>query len=134
MTKVTSNQCDTLLEDTASSRLMLYIWRILARDLSQTQMVYNFDAHNRHYEWDPAKARSNLEKHDIDFASVSEFEWETAVIRRSDRHSETRSVAYGYIGHRLHSLAFTIRRDRIRVISFRKADEREMRYYAQAKT
>ena len=49
------------------------------------QMVYYFDAYNRLYEWDPAKARSNLEKHGIDFASVSDFEWDTAVIRRSDR-------------------------------------------------
>ena len=98
------------------------------------QMVYNFHAHSRHYEWDPAKARSNLEKHDIDFASVSEFEWETAVIRRSDRRGETRLTAYGYMQKRLHSLAFTIREDRIRIISFRKANVREERYYAQAQT
>ena len=98
------------------------------------QMVYYFDAYNRLYEWDPAKARSNLEKHGIDFTSVSDFEWDTAVIRRSDRRGETRFTVYGYIRDRLHSLAFTTRGDRIRIISFRTANEREMRYYAQAKT
>ncbi len=97
-------------------------------------MVHHFHAHNRHYEWDPHKARSNLEKHGVDFASVARFEWDTAVLRRSDRHGETRFAAYGYIGYRLHTLAFTTRRDKIRIISFRKSDEREMRYHAQAKT
>lgn len=97
-------------------------------------MAFGFVSDNLHYEWDPAKAKSNLEKHGIDFASVARFEWDTAVTRRSDRHGEVRTVAYGYIGHRLYSLAFTTRRDRIRIISFRKSDEREMRYYAQAKT
>ena len=97
-----------------------------------TQMVYYFDAYNRLYEWDPAKARSNLEKHGIDFTSVSDFEWDTAVVRSSDRHGETRLTAYGYLKKRIHSLAFTTRGDRIRIISFRKADKRERRYYAQA--
>ncbi len=97
-------------------------------------MIHHFESDNRRYEWDPDKARSNLEKHGIDFASVSKFEWDTSVTRRSDRRGEARFVAYGYISHRLYSLAFTTRRDRIRIISFRKADEREMRYYARAKT
>ena len=97
-------------------------------------MAYYFNASNRRFEWDPRKAIVNLEKHGVDFASVSEFEWDTAIIRRSDRRGEIRFAAYGYIGIRLHSLAFTTRGDRIRIISFRKSDEREMRYYAQAKT
>ena len=93
-----------------------------------------FESQDRRYEWDPAKARSNREKHSIDFSAVSEFEWDTAVIRRSDRHGETRLSAYGYMEKRIHSLAFTIRGDRIRIISFRKANVREERYYAEAQT
>lgn len=99
-----------------------------------SNMIHRFESGNRRYEWDPEKAQSNLEKHGIDFASVARFEWDTAVTRRSDRHGEPRSVAYGYMEKRLHSLAFTIRRDRIRIISLRKANVREERYYAQAKT
>ena len=71
-------------------------------------MVYYFEAHNRLYEWDPAKSRSNLEKHGIDFASVEEFEWDTAVIRSSDRHGETRYAAYGFLGDWMHVVAFTM--------------------------
>ena len=97
------------------------------------QMVYYFDAYNRLCEWDPDKARSNLEKHGIDFASVSDFEWDTAVIRRSDRHGEVRFLAYGYLSNRIHIVVFAEREDRIRVISFRKADDREERYYVRAK-
>ncbi len=97
-------------------------------------MIQHFESGDRRYEWHPDKARSNLDKHGVDFVSVKDFEWDTAVIRPSDRHGETRFAAYGYIGRRLHSLAFATREDRIRVVSFRKADEREERYYAQAQT
>lgn len=97
-------------------------------------MIHHFESDNRRYEWDPEKAQSNLEKHGIDFASVAQFEWDTAVFRRSDRHGETRLSAYGYMEKRIHSLAFTTRGDRIRIISFRKANVREERYYAQAQT
>ena len=97
-------------------------------------MVYYFEAHNRLYEWDPAKARSNLKKHGIDFASVDEFEWDTAVIQSSDRRGETRYAAYGYVGSRIHVLAFAFRGDRIRLISFRKANDLEERHHAQSQT
>lgn len=96
-------------------------------------MIHRFESGNRHYEWDPEKAQSNLEKHGIDFASVSQFEWHTAVFRRSDRHGEARFLAYGYIASRIHIVVFAEREDRIRVISFRKADDREERYYVRAK-
>lgn len=96
-------------------------------------MVHHFHAHNRHYEWDPHKARSNLEKHGVDFASVARFEWDTAVFRRSDRHGEMRFLAYGYLANRIHVIVFAEREGRIRVISFRKADDREERYYVRAK-
>ena len=94
-------------------------------------MVYNFHAHSRHYEWDPAKARSNLEKHDIDFASVSEFEWDTAKIRRSDRHGEARFAAYGFIRDRMHVVAFANRSGRTRIISIRRANRTEVLDYGQ---
>ena len=93
-----------------------------------------FEARNLPYEWDPNKSESNVEKHGIDFVAVTRFEWDTSVVRRSDRRGEKRFVAYGYLDDRLHSLAFAMRDDRIRIISFRKADDREERYYAEAQT
>ena len=55
-------------------------------------MIQHFESGDRRYEWHPDKARSNLDKHGVDFVSVKDFEWNTAVIRPSDRHGETRFV------------------------------------------
>ena len=84
------------------------------------------------YEWDESKRLSNVAKHRIDVAAVNEFEWETAHAEESDRYGEIRYAATGYIGSRLHRVIYTIRGDRKRIISIRKASPREMREYAQA--
>lgn len=85
------------------------------------------------YEWDEAKRQGNLEKHrGVDFLDMEAFEWETAAITSSPRHGEDRHVAVGYIGDRLYHLVYTIRGDRCRIISLRKANSAEERQYAQA--
>jgi len=84
------------------------------------------------YEWDEAKRFSNITKHHIDFTAAYNFEWETAVRESSDRYGETRYAATGYIGDRLHRVIYTIRGDKRRIISLRKASPKEMRDYAQA--
>ena len=84
------------------------------------------------YEWDEAKRQSNAQKHGIDFATVEAFDWESALVERSDRAGEVRFVAIGYIDVRLHCIVFTERWTRMRVISLRCASRREERRYAQA--
>ena len=37
------------------------------------------------YEFDPAKDRSNLDKHGMPLADVEGFEWDTAVVREDTR-------------------------------------------------
>jgi hypothetical protein len=51
--------------------------------------------------------------------------------RRRD-YGETRYVAYGSIGKRLHALWFTWRGETLRVIGLRKANSRERKRYDQA--
>ena len=97
-------------------------------------MIQHFESRDRRYEWHPDKARSNLDKHGVDFVSVKDFEWDDAVIRRSDRRGETRYAAYGYIGYRMHMLAFVLRGHRIRIISLRIANVIERRYHAENQT
>jgi uncharacterized DUF497 family protein len=82
------------------------------------------------YEWDAAKAVTNWKKHGVAFASVEEFEWDTALVVADERldYSETRWLALGLIGKRL-SLAVTLRGDRIRVISLRRASRKERKLY-----
>jgi uncharacterized DUF497 family protein len=86
------------------------------------------------YDWDEAKRKSNLREHRTDFAAASEFDWDTAVTAIDDRqdYGEVREVAIGFIGVTLYSLVFTRRSDRIRIISLRKAESREKRFYVNA--
>ena len=81
------------------------------------------------HQWDDAKQRSNLGKHRLDFAALAGFDWQNAAIHPSDRHGESRFIAYGYIGARLYVVVFTWRNDARRIISFRKANPREVRQY-----
>jgi len=46
---------------------------------------------------------------------------------------EVRYVAIGLLGHRVHMLCFTETDEGIRIISFRKANAREVKRYAQAR-
>lgn len=52
---------------------------------------------------------------------------------RRDYH-EIRYIALGYLDDRLHVLCFTETDDGIRVISFRKANPREVNRYASTQT
>ena len=84
------------------------------------------------YEWDEAKSRANVEKGRVSFEAMGGFEWETAVVTRSDRQGEVRWAATGYIYGRLHRVVYTVRNDRTRIISLRIANRKEERDYAGA--
>jgi uncharacterized DUF497 family protein len=86
------------------------------------------------FEWDEAKRASNLAKHGVDFARVADFDWETAVIRPDlrRRYGELRLKAAGRIDDRVHILIFTRRGQRTRVISLRKANDKEIAAYEKA--
>jgi len=79
------------------------------------------------FEWDEAKRQANLVKHGVDFAVMDQFDWLTADVWTDDRHDygEVRKVALGRIGGRLVYAAYTERGSVKRLISLRKANERE---------
>jgi uncharacterized protein len=84
-------------------------------------------------EFDPIKNQWNISERQISFELAKNFEWETALVwqdRRQD-YGEARFSALGYVGMRLFHLTFTLREDRIRVISLRKANRREVQKYAE---
>jgi uncharacterized DUF497 family protein len=58
---------------------------------------------------------------------------QTAAVIPDDRYpyGEARFRAYGWMDGRLHMLAFTMRGDALRAISFRKANAREAKLYGQ---
>lgn len=83
------------------------------------------------YDWDEAKRAGNLVKHGIDFAVVEGFEWDSALVAPDARrdYGELRYSAFGLIEEHLFNLVFTPRAGMVRVISLRRANRREVRYY-----
>lgn len=84
---------------------------------------------NTEYEWDENKRRANWEERHLDFAEVANFDWDNATVRPSNRGGEERFIAYGYLGNRLYAVVFTIRSGVTRIISFRKASDKEVNEY-----
>ncbi|MDO8422043.1 MAG: BrnT family toxin [Parvibaculum sp.] len=84
-------------------------------------------------EFDPAKNERNIAERQLSFEMASEFDWESAVIVEDTRrdYGERRFRAFGFIDDRLHALVFTPRDGGIRVISLRKANQREIDGYEQ---
>jgi uncharacterized DUF497 family protein len=81
------------------------------------------------WDWDEAKRQRTLQNRGIDFADVTRFDLQTAVIDPDLRrdYGEVRLLALGMIDGRLHMLCFTRRRKIARVISLRRANAREYR-------
>jgi uncharacterized protein len=83
------------------------------------------------YEWDPDKARSNLQKHIISFAdAVTIFLDDLAITIEDDFPCEERFVTIGTdaLG-RILIVVYTYRENIIRIISARKATLREREQY-----
>lgn len=86
--------------------------------------------------FDPAKNERNLRLRGLSFETAASFSFDSAVFAVDDRNEypETRYVALGLLGDRVHVLCFAETIDGIRVISFRKANSREVKRYAQARS
>ena len=83
-------------------------------------------------EWDEEKRRDALIRHGVDFADAAVLDYSTARTIADNRrnYGEPRWVTYGLIGERLHVVCWTSRNGRMRIISFRKANDREQKIYA----
>lgn len=80
--------------------------------------------------FDPAKDVANIAKHGVSLDRARDFVFEDSLIEADDRfdYEERRWVAYGDLDGRLYVLVFVVRDDMTRVISLRKANEREKRH------
>ncbi|MDO6414648.1 BrnT family toxin [Sphingomonas sp. BIUV-7] len=80
--------------------------------------------------FDPTKDAANVEKHGLSFADFSEFDAEPFIeVDLGRDYGELRFRGFGRIGGVGHSIAFTRTVEGIRLISFRRAHEKEMRRY-----
>lgn len=86
-----------------------------------------------HIEFDVGKNDTNIRDRGLSFKRAANFDFETAVFREDTRrdYGEIRLRALGYLDGRIHALVFTEAATGIRVISFRKANKREVLLYEQ---
>ncbi|HMO80816.1 MAG TPA: BrnT family toxin [Pyrinomonadaceae bacterium] len=84
------------------------------------------------FEWDPRKAAANLRKHGVSFDEAAEaFFDENAFELYDDSHSE-KELRFQIIGlsrSQLLFVGYTVRGETIRIITARKANARQARYY-----
>jgi hypothetical protein len=84
-------------------------------------------------EFDAAKNETNIRNRGLSFELVEGFDFEAAIIWQDARkaYPEVRFSALGLLDGRVYSLVFTDAEKGIRVISFRKANKREVKRYEQ---
>ena len=85
------------------------------------------------FEWDPAKADSNLAKHGIDFVDAIKIFDDPAlyVIVDARVYGERRYKALGLLDGKVLLIVYTMRGDNIcRLISARRANRRERTAYS----
>ena len=81
--------------------------------------------------WDEAKRRSNIETHGLDFEGAEAI-WDNFTITREDTredYGEKRLVTFGILNGEVVVLVHTDRDEDIHVISLRRAEKYEARYY-----
>lgn len=81
-------------------------------------------------EFDAAKDAANIAKHGLSLADFTGFDGEANVIVDGRRdYGETRYQARGRIAGLGYCVVFTFDENAVRMISFRRAHEKEMRRY-----
>jgi len=80
---------------------------------------------------DPVKNAKNIAERGLSFELVAELEWDTAVAMEDTRrdYGERRMRVLAFLGMRLHAAVVTYRDDAVHVISFRRANKKEVRWY-----
>jgi len=81
--------------------------------------------------FDEAKDALNKIKHGLSLSEAEKLEWDDALIWQDTRHDyrEARMIAIGAMGGRLYCVVYVDRNDVRRIISLRKANQREFDDY-----
>lgn len=82
------------------------------------------------FEYDPIKSASNKDKHGIDFEEAQALWDDDDMVTGEARFvGELRYVITGKVGDRAWTAVYTLRDDRVRLISVRRARDDEVRRY-----
>ena len=85
------------------------------------------------FEWDEAKRRANYRKHGLDFRDVEKVFQEvtlTAEDKRQD-YGDKRLISLGRLEDIVVVVVYTERSEKIRLISMRRANQKERRAYEE---
>ncbi len=82
-------------------------------------------------DFDSVKNDINIAKHNISFERIVECDWNLAKVEKDTRfnYGEERFIAFVPLEGRLYQVVFTVRNDLMRIISFRKANNKERARY-----
>ncbi len=82
---------------------------------------------------DAAKNAINKKKHGVSLTDAELIDWEAALIWQDTRrdYGELRMIALAPINERLYCVVYVDRGDDRRIISLRKANQREFDFYEQ---
>ena len=86
------------------------------------------------FEWDKGNAQKNWQRHRVVFTECEEIFLHGPIILPNPEHSvsEPRYCAFGRTAQgRLLTVVFTMRKNRVRVISARDMSRKERRFYAK---
>ena len=83
------------------------------------------------FAFDPAKDAINRAKHGVSLSEAARLDWNRVLAKLDTRtdYGEPRQIGYGPIGRRLYCVVFVDRGDTLRIISLRKANNRETDRY-----
>ncbi|MCB1827918.1 MAG: BrnT family toxin [Coxiellaceae bacterium] len=82
-------------------------------------------------EWNYSKNATNRQKHQLDFSDAAEVLTGEHIVFQDARkdYGETRYITAGSLRERIVILVYTMRGESYRIISMRKANEREQKAY-----
>ena len=89
------------------------------------------------FEWDDTKAATNLVDHKVSFDAARLAFGDVFAVSREDRresYGEERHLLIGMAQDRLLAVVYTLREERLRIISARFAEPRERRRYHEENT
>lgn len=85
------------------------------------------------FEFDPSKSAANRDKHGMDFVEAQEL-WEVPAAEKPVHFpGEKRFFRIGRLGERFWTAVFTLRGDKVRLISMRRARRTEVADYERTK-
>jgi uncharacterized protein len=85
------------------------------------------------FEWDEAKCRANYAKHGLDFRDAEQVFQGIILTVQDDRqdYGEKRFISLGLLEDVVIVVVYTERSERIRLISMRKANQKERQAYEE---